>query len=128
MPPASIRRGRHRAESLMQDTCTIRRVTGETLDEDTLEIVPTYETIYAGKCKVQAQTTLQSSAQEIGGRVATVVTRRVDVPTSAPEVQVNDEVVIDTSLDGQLVGKTFRITTPFAKTFATARRLEVQEP
>lgn len=118
-------RGQKRAESLMADTCTISRITIERvggIDQ------PVSTPIYTGKCKVQLQTIAASNAQEVGGAVITQTTRRVDLPMSAPEVEVNDLVDITTSLDPQLVGKTFRVTSRFGKTFATARRLEVKEP
>lgn len=127
---ARIARGQRAAEALMTDTCTLRRPTGETeLDEETGQVVPTYDTIYEGRCKVQMSgSTFSSSAQEIGGTVVTVTSRYVHLPLSAPEAKVNDEVLMNTSLGPQLPGKVFRVVSPFAKTYPTARRLEVQEP
>lgn len=119
-------RGRAAAESLMLDSCTIRRPGGwERVDGHD---VPKFVTVYTGKAKVQANTEVQASAQEVGGALITQTTRRVDIPVSAPEVQPGDLVDITASLDPQLVGKTFRVTSPFGKTYATAQRLEVKEP
>lgn len=109
----------------MADTCTVRRRNGTTR-VDGLD-VPNYDTVYTGMCKVQADTTLASTAQEIGGAVVTQTTRRVDLPMSAPEVMVDDLMDITASLDPQIVGETLRVSSRFGKTFATARRLEVKE-
>ena len=71
---------------------------------------------------------LTTNAQNIGGTVTTVATRYVHLPMSAPQVLVNDEITIDDSNDPQIVGKVLRVVSPFGKTFASSRRLEVQEP
>lgn len=110
----------------MLDTCSTRRPDGyERVDG---RDVPKFVPIYTGKCKVQAGTVLTASPQDVGGGVVTQTTRRVDLPMSAPEHQGGDLIDVTTSHDPQLVGKTFRVTSLFGKTFATARRLEVKEP
>lgn len=111
----------------MADACTVRRQNGTTRDPESGLDVLAYDDVYVGVCKVQASTTLAAVAQEVGGAVVTQTTLRVDVPISAPEVEVGDLVDLTASLDAQLVGKTFRVSSRFGKTYPTARRLEVKE-
>lgn len=113
----------------MADACTIRRQNGTTRDPESGLDVPAYDDVYVGVCKVQmAASTLSSVTQEIAGAVITQTSRYVHLPVSAPEIQIDDLVDITGSLDAQLVGRTFRVTSPFGKSYATARRLEVKEP
>jgi hypothetical protein len=118
------------AESLMTDTVTVRRATGATTqDPDTGSTVPVYTDLFTSKCKVQARS-LQALTAEAGGRTATTVRLELHLPVSADAVQTGDvaEVTAVGALsDMQLLGRKFRITAPVAKSFATARRYEVEE-
>lgn len=128
MTAASILvRGRTAAERLMVDTCTIRRQSGETMDPVTLQMVPTYTTVYSGKCRVQITAVVGATMPEAGER--TVVTQRISVsiPMDAA-ARVDDQVVMETAAhDADLVGRVYRVRSEFAKTHATARRLECED-
>lgn len=122
--------GRTAAERLMVDTCAITRSGGaDTFDPDTGEYTtPAGTTIYAGACQVQLTDSLNASTPDVGGEAATISRLVVKVPMSVEDVQVDDVVTITASLlDPDLVGRRYRVASRFAKTFATARRLEVEE-
>lgn len=121
---------RAQAESLMTDTCIIRRATGNTTpDPVTGSDVPEYADLFTSKCKVQARS-LQALAAEAGGRTATTVRLELHLPLSAAAAQTYDvaEITAVGALsDVQLLGRKFTIAAPVAKSFATARRYEVEE-
>jgi hypothetical protein len=127
---AVLSAGQQAAESLMTDTVTVRRATGATTqDPDTGSTVPAYDDLFTSKCKVQARS-LQALTAEAGGRTATTVRLELHLPLSADPAETGDvaEVTAVGALsDVQLLGRKFRITAPVAKSFATARRYEVEE-
>jgi len=115
------------AESLMLDTCTVKRVTGVTTDLLTGADVPTYSTIYTGKCKV-ATFQPQERNPEVGGATLTVQRYSVHVPVGAFVPAVGQVVTItDAALDPNLTGRMFRVVALLHKTAATAYRLSVEE-
>jgi hypothetical protein len=117
-------RGRLRAEALMVDACTVRYVSGSTLNGSGVD-VPTYTTRFSSACKVQARE-LQSTESDAGGHESTAVRLSIHLPVSAGQVSVDDQIVVTASQDPQLVGRVFRVLAPVGKTFATARRVEVE--
>jgi hypothetical protein len=121
---------RAQAESLMTDSCTVRRATGETAqNEDTGTVGPVYTDQFSSKCKVQARA-LAALTAEAGGRTATTVRLELHLPLSAGAAEVGDvaEITAVGALsDVHLLGRKFTITAPVAKSFATARRYEVTE-
>lgn len=117
---ATIDEGQALAESLMLDTCTIRRKTGNAV-RDGLHEVPEYETVYAGPCKLQTPTAA-TSPQDAGGRIVAMAEPELHLPWASPRLKVEDEATFDTSRDPQLVGRKCYVTAPFAKTHGTARR------
>jgi hypothetical protein len=125
---AALLRGRAAAEALMQDTCTIRRGSGETTDPDTGIITPTYgDAIYEGKCRVQ-QRTATASAQQPGEAYVLMLQLEVQLPMSVVGLEVGDEVTITASVhDPDLVDRAFLIRSLAHKTHATARRVQVEE-
>jgi septal ring-binding cell division protein DamX len=122
--------GQSAAESLMTDTVTVRYATGTTTqDPVTGSETPVYADRFTSRCKVQTRT-LQARQEEVGGRTATTVTVELHLPISTPAVEVGDlcEITAVGALsDVQLLGRTFRVVAPVAKSFATARRLDVEE-
>jgi hypothetical protein len=122
---------RQQAESMMTDTCTVKRATGETEpDPVTYEEVPTYTVIHTGlKCKVKAGAT-QANAVQIPGQTIVLSGMELHVPISTVGVLTNDLVTIDTvdpvMGDPDMVGKVLRVTGPFLKSRATARRFRVE--
>lgn len=123
-------RGRTAAEARMVDACTITRSGGEeTLNPTTgVYTTPAPTTIYSGACEVQVSDGLNAQETEAGGQVVTQRRVTVKVPMSVTGVQVDDVVTITASaLDADLVDEVFRVVGEFAKSFATARRLQVEE-
>jgi hypothetical protein len=118
--------GRARAEALMQDTCVIRRRSGETTDENTGEVTPTYTQLYNGRCRVQ-QRVANASPAEAGEAYALMLALEVQLPMSVTGLRTEDEIVITESLDPDLVDRVFVIRALAHKTHATARRVGVVE-
>ena len=112
----------------MQDACTIRRQTGESMDPVTLQMTPTYSTLYDGKCRVQINAVVGATTPEAGERVVVTQRIQVQVPMTVTGVQVDDRIDITAAAhDADLVGRAYRVRSEFAKTHATARRLECEE-
>lgn len=124
--------GQAMAEALMTDTVTIRRIDPDappTQDPDTGTTSPTYADLFTSPCKVQARA-LGALTAEAGGRTATTVRVELHLPLSADALETFDVAEITAVgplSDPQLVGRKFTITAPVAKSFATARRYEVEE-
>lgn len=119
-------RGRQAAESLMLDACVIERDTGATVtDPVTGKVVKVFETIYAGKCKVQGRSAV-SLNQSAGGHVFTVEQLMVHLPVSA-QSQLDDRVTVTVAhLDADLVGLKLRLTELARGTYRTADRWNVE--
>lgn len=121
-----LARGRVMAESLMQDTCTIRRRTGTTTGPGGV-ITPIYSTIYSGRCRFQ-QTEAQAVEQRPGGAFALMLRMQVQLPMSVTGLRTEDEVVCDSSAhDPDLPGRSWSIRDLAHKTHASARRVGLQE-
>lgn len=71
--------GRVRAESMMADTCLVRRQTGQQFNEATGDYEPTFATLYDGKCRVQDPAAVNRQA-EAGGYPWTVDTTILQLP------------------------------------------------
>lgn len=128
-PAPALARGRAAAESLMVDTCTITRTTGEATDEDTGVVTPTTADVYAGKCRVQqSQLGADSTPADPGEAYVRLVAFELQIPMSVEGLRVGDVATITASaLDPDLVGRAFNVLGLAHKTHATARRLQVQE-
>lgn len=114
----------------MVDTCVIRRVTGQATDPETGVVTPTVAQVYTGKCKIQESSGFAGSGRvpDAGEHTYTLLAYVLHLPMSATAPGEGDLVEITASvLDPALVGREYRIAKEFAKTFATARRLEVEE-
>ena len=125
----AVARGRRMAESLMADTCTIRRIDPSNPTTTVGGIVtPNYlpTPVYVGRCKIQTLGT-QDRQPEAGGHTFTEQDYRLDVPITATYApKVGDFVTIDTSLlDPNLDGRTANVKALLHKTYATAYRLGV---
>lgn len=121
--PAALRSGRAAAERLMTDTCALERP-GELVDDITGEAA--METVYTGRCKIQTYEGYEQNPTA-GGMVLTVQRYRVDLPVSV-RARPGDLVTIAASpTDPHLVGKRYRVTAPFNKSYATASRCFVDE-
>ena len=110
----------------MLDVCTVERP-GELVTDAEGNVSPDLSLVYEGACKVQ-QTITQASNPSAGGHQFTLQDSRVDFPVSAGPLAVDDVVTLVASvLDPQLVGRSFRVTELFHKSYATAQRTRVEE-
>lgn len=114
----------------MVDTCEVKRANGTTTqDPNTGTTTPGYDTVLTGKCKLQMTTTI-ARPQEVGGRTSFMVRLELHLPVGSAALQVDDLVTMtavgDLS-DVNLLGRTFRVVGPPAKSLSTALRYEVQE-
>jgi hypothetical protein len=125
-----LARGRARAEELMTDTVTITRITGPPgpVDPDTGEREPAPTmTVYAGPGKIQTYEP-HESARKSGEHIYIEQRYHLHLPISATEADVGDSVTVTSSAtDAQLVGREYRVAGEHAKTWATARRLLLDE-
>lgn len=124
----ALARGRVAAESLMVDACAVTRAGSSTTDDLTGAVTSTPATQYSGKCKVQQS---QALGQRVDAGEASTVLLRLEVHlpvTGSQAVRRGDLVTVTSSVnDPDLVGKVFRIHDDHHKSFATARRLGVEE-
>lgn len=117
------------AEALMRDTCTVTRPDDaqEVTDPVTGVVAFGGAEVYAGRCKIQTGQ-VQEATPDTAGRVVTVQRYQLHMPVDAGPVAVGDLVRITAAAhDGQLVGRTYRITATHHKTMATAQRTEILE-
>lgn len=124
----AILAGRRAAENLMLDTCTIRAAGPVTTDDLTGTTSSTSAVTYSGKCKIQQATAMGQRVD--AGEGSTVLLRlEIHLPVVGSENVARGQVVtVDSSVNDQsLVGRTFRIHDEAYKSFATARRLGVEE-
>lgn len=119
-------RGRWAAEQQMTDACTIQHPTGSSTDPATGVVTPTYSTVYTGAAKVNR---IGSPAgQDVGEAHLAVLSPTIHVPITVTGVVQGDLVTITAStLDPELVGRTFRVQGPIHETYLTARRLQCTE-
>lgn len=122
-------RGRAAALALMQDACTVQRLTGSTADPETGNPTPTYTAVYSGPCKLQ-QAAPSANPTEVGEAAVFIgqLVLHLPVTDATALVRPDDLVTVTTcALDASLVGKTFKLRGPAHKSFATARRFPLVE-
>lgn len=123
---AATLRGRSAIEALMVDACTITRVTDTTTDLQTAAVTATADTIYSGKCRIQQQGHIARPVT-VGGSYEFQSAFELQVPMSAIGILVNDIVTVTASvLDQDLVGRSYWVKEPAAKTHATSRRFGIE--
>lgn len=130
MLDSTLTAARLRAESLMGDTGIMRRPTGRTtLDPVTDQESEIFEDVFTSRAKIQTRN-LMSRVHEAGDRSVATVRVELHLPVTAPAVRTGDiweHTQVGPLSDSQLVGRKFRVVAPAAKSFATARRFEVEE-
>lgn len=114
------------AEKGMVDTCLIRLRTGETVDQNTAEVVPTYDTIYEGKCRVQ-QSNIQAAEEDAGQAALLMVRLQLQIPAAVTGIEPDMDVDITASRDPDLVGRPYVVRDLFHKTDAGSRRIGIIE-
>lgn len=132
--PAIIADGRREAEALMLDTATVRRRTGfTTQNETTGQEVPTTTVVFTTPCKLQSRSRLGDSfigVSQYGGHQGTSLDIDIHIPLSKPPVLTDDLITVTSPgafTDPQMEGRVFRVLASPSKSFATARRIPVQE-
>ena len=124
------------AEQLMTDTVRVERLTGQmSVDPETGLSEPESTLVYEGPAKLQTYGGIaqQSSASATGdtsnlGGVVPVCSLRLDLPISVVGARSGDIAIVMASRDAALTGNRLRlINLQSEKTFATARRWNVQE-
>lgn len=116
--------GRRRAESLMVDTLSITRPSGEVDPFTGQPINP--EPVYEGRGKIQTFRP-HESLPEAGG--AQWVTQRYEahLPVDAGPVRADDTVEVVASVNPHLVGRRYRVAAPDVKSMQTAQRVGIVE-
>lgn len=125
---AELAAARADAESLMTDACTVTRAGDEpVLNEDTLEYETGTDPVHAGKCRVQAGTSL-ATEREAGDRLTFGTRVVVSLPLTVDGVESGDLVTVTASAyTPQLVGRAYRVRSVVTKSHPTALRLECEE-
>jgi hypothetical protein len=121
---------RAHAESMMVDTCVVERASGETMDPDTLEMVPAFAPAYEGKCRVQRPSASVGGGEPVvGEREFGVQTVHFQLPLSAAGIKRGDRVRVTAvgSSDPDLVGLTATVQANLTKTHPTKRTLVCEE-
>lgn len=124
---AVLARARIAAEAGMEDTCVIRRRTGETTDPTSGVVTPTRVGVYTGKCRMQ-HSVAQSQQHDVGEDFVLLQRIELQLPMSVVGLEVGDEVTMTASAyDPDLPGRVFLVRDLFHKTNATARRVQLTE-
>jgi hypothetical protein len=113
----------------MVDACVIRRAGPATTSPSTGVVTPAWTDVYAGPCKVGAGAHAAVAGAPEAGEHAFVVQRYLlHLPVTATAPNEGDlATVTAAALDASLIGRTYRLAGEFAKTYATARRFQVEE-
>lgn len=135
-----LARARKAAEDLMVDTCVITRAgegKGEFNDATGQYDTPARVTVYGpdiephhGKCQLQIQSVTNSaSSSNAGEREAVVQGDVLKLPVDGTgDVSIGDVAkIVSSAYDPSLVDREFTVSGRHAKSFASARRLPVQE-
>lgn len=125
----ALPRLRSAAESMMTDTCTIRRPGAPVFDAATGAYTTPDTTVYTGKCRVRTRSVgfLRDRLVEAGEEQVSLWPYIVAVPMSVTGVQVSDVVTVDTSGDPALVGVAMRVRVATLGTNANARKLDCEQ-
>lgn len=125
---SAVLAGRVLAEQQMVDACTIRRPDGtEVTDPNTGNVVPGEADIYSGKCRVQNRAP-RARTPVAGEVIWPEHLVELQIPVGVVGIRVGDVALMTaSSLDPDLVGRRFRVTSPAHKSQATARRMLCEE-
>jgi hypothetical protein len=120
-------RGRLAAEALMLDAGTAKRPTGPPEYVDGVDTIP-YDDLFTSACKVQTSG-LSALAAEVGARTSVAVRTELHLPAATAPLTVGDLFTVTTphALSSVPTGTAYRVVAPVGKTFATARRYQVEE-
>lgn len=122
-----LARARAAAEAGMLDTCTTRRQTGVTHDDDTGATTPSWTAIYTGPMRMK-QPSAQAGSANVGEANVLLQQPEAHLPMSAPLLRPGDEITITGSAtDPGSIGRVFVVRAVPAHSQASARRYGVVE-
>lgn len=127
---AVLSRGRARAMKLMTDTCTVRRLTGNSTDPTSGVVTPTWDTLYSGMCRIQETGSIGGNEPAEVAAVDSTYTATVivSIPITATGIRPGDQIVFNTSqFDDGVPGRVMTIVRVQQKSQATARRLWAED-
>lgn len=118
---------RAEAEALMLDAGTAKRPNGGWVVVDGKE-VEAIDDLFDSICKIQSRS-LAVQNDEVGGRTATTVRLELHLPASTAPLTVGDlfELTRLHAMSTADLNARYRVLGPVGKTWATARRYEVEE-
>ena len=123
----TLARGRAAAETLMVDTCVVKRRTGQTLDPATDALVASFDTVYDGKCRVKSAARLAHD-QVVGEQNLSLNRFEVDLPFgTADVVKVDDVVNVTASADTWVVDRDLVVLAVDYSGTVTKRKLIVED-
>lgn len=124
-----LARGRAFLTAGLIDTCLITRVTGETTDPATGQVVKTRATVYTGACRIQAATANWAGPATVAEAALRLAAAELQLPVVGTEgTAIDDRVTVLTCVnDVEMVGRVYAITGLSHKTHATTRKLPLQE-
>lgn len=131
--PASLKRLRRYAESLMTDSCRISRYGAAVTDRETGDVTAAETVVYQGRCKVQTFGGLAAENTEGGlvqalGAVTPVWSLCLHLPYGAAGLLPGDVAEITEAADPNLKGRRLRLLNlQSEKSHATACRWNVKE-
>lgn len=121
---------RAEAEARMVDACTISHAGTDdtTFDPNTGTYIDAADsTVYSGPCEIQVSDGLNAQQSDTGATLVTDTRVTLKIPVSVTGVEIGDLATITTATnDPDLLGQTFTVIGLHAKTYATARRLQVE--
>ena len=122
---AELAQHRADAESRMTSRVTVRRVTGETAqDEDTGAVVPVWMVTYTARPFRLGGAASGSQTRDIGGVTTTLAIRTGHLPASTDNLRDNDLIEVTA---GENAGLVLRVLEATWQDQATARRVPVVE-
>lgn len=124
---SAMRAGRRAAAANMTDTAEVYGLPARTWDESTLTYIDVAPLVHTGRCEIKLTDVqvleVEQQAQELGVQRAIVKFPVADDTVFAEGFTVK---ITASPTDPANVGRTFRITSPHAQSYATARRYPVE--
>lgn len=128
---AGTARIRAASERILTDTATVTREGTATTSRADGRVSRSTTTIYVGRCLITAASGSDTEEKEPGRKLRAEDDYRCRLPVAASSdetgdpggVAVGDIVTVDDSGDPALEGRTFRVQTVIAQTYASSRRL-----
>ena len=116
---------RAHADSRMNDTVTVRRITGYDEDPMTGVSTPTYADVYAGSCRVKIRD-VQPHESDSAGSAVVVQARELHLPWESPELLPGDVAFMAAdTYTPRLRGAVFRVDGTHEASDTTAQRVPV---